>query len=234
MPAPPQAFLERLEAAGLGLWATLPAGEYDAVVPAPWRSAGVLPGARTAILLGSGGRGLWEAFRRAPEWGRPGDPLDAYTERIAAEAAAALEAAGHPSLALFAHQPRGGQLADFVGLGARAGLGAPSRLGLLLHPHHGPWLSLRALLLSELDWSAPAQAPEGFDPCRGCSAPCQRACPGAAPTPAGFDLGRCAAARGHTPACAESCAARLACVVGPASAYAPEALAHHMRHVRLP
>jgi len=231
---PPRAFLDRLDAAGLNLRATLAVADYDALVPAPWRSEALAPGARTAIVLASGGRALWTAFRRAPEWGRGPDPLDAYTGRVARAAAADLEHTGHPSRALCAHEQREGRFADFVALGAGAGLGVPGRLGLLLHPLYGPWISLRAVVLSALAWRVPSEAPAGFAPCAGCPAPCQAACPGGAPGPAGFDLEACGSTRRTTPACGGSCAARLACVLGPDHAYAPEALAHHMRPVRLP
>ena len=80
----------------------------------------------------------------------------------------------------------------------------------------------------------PSEPLVGFDPCTGCPAPCAAACPGQAPTPAGFRLDRCVAARAREPGCVASCAARRACVLGPEHAYLPEALAHHMSAVRLP
>ncbi|HEX5068152.1 MAG TPA: hypothetical protein VFY49_18675, partial [Myxococcota bacterium] len=96
-------------------------------------------------------------------------------------------------------------------------------------PVYGPWLSLRAVLLSRLDW--PAAGPlRGFDPCRGCPAPCAATCHGAAVAAGGFDVSRCASARVSDPRCASRCDARHACVLGQAHAYRPEAEAHHMRH----
>jgi epoxyqueuosine reductase QueG len=185
--------------------------------------------------VGSGGRALWDAFSRAPEFGSEPEPLDAFTGRVVEAATAALERAGHPSRALLAFERHGGVHADFVALAERAGLGARSRLGLLVHSLYGPWLSLRALVLTEARWSpeSPAASP-GFDPCRECPAPCADACPGLAVKPGGFDVARCGQHRAVDPGCAESCAARRACVLGPDHAYAPEALAHHMRHVRVP
>lgn len=181
---------------------------YDVAVPPCWRSPALLPGARTALLVGSGGRALWDAFERAPEHDAGPDPLDRYTRRLVEQAAAALEAAGHASRAGFAFERRGGDYADFVALGRLAGLGAPSRLGLLLHPVYGPWLSLRALVLTRAPFPPGTGPLAHFDPCRGCAAPCQAADPGEA--------------------------ARRACVVGREHVYADAALAHHARHARLP
>jgi hypothetical protein len=50
----------------------------------------------------------------------------------------------------------------------------------------------------------------------------------------GFEVDACGRQRARDPACATGCAARRACVLGREHAYAAEALAHHMRHVRIP
>ncbi len=189
------------------------------------------------MLIGNGGSALWEAFRRSPESGAGPDPLDAYTRRVVTEAVGAL---GH-ELPTTRHRVRmafeqeGGVHADFVDLARQAGLGARSRLGLLLHPRYGPWFALRAAILSEavIEAKTPV-APPGFDPCAGCPAPCADACPGSALASGRFDVVRCQRHRAVDPACAGSCAARRACVVGREFAYPAEALAHHMRHARLP
>jgi hypothetical protein len=161
-----------------------------------------MPDARTAIVVASGGRALWDAFARAPEFGAVADPLDAYTRRVTESAAAALDPG---AVALFAFERRAGVYADFVELGRLAGLGGPSRLRLLIHPMYGPWLSLRAIVLVRAQWDPGAPIP--FDPCRDCPAPC--------------------AAPGLEPA-----AARRACVVGPEHTYSQAARAHHAHHSR--
>jgi len=149
--------------------------------------------------VASGGRALWDAFSRAPEFGSVADPLDAYTRRVTEAAVAELDDC---ALALLAFERRDGVYADFVELGRLAGLGAPSRLRLLLHPLYGPWMSLRAIVLTSVEWER--GAPLAFDPCRKCPAPC-------------------AAATSHA-------AARRACVVGPEHVYGEDALAHHARY----
>jgi hypothetical protein len=156
-------------------------------------------------VVGSGGRALWDSLASAPEFGATADPLDAYTRRVTEAAAAELEAGAR---AVFAFERRGGVYADFVELGRLAGLGAPSRLRLLLHPIYGPWMSLRAIVLTRADWVIGSTAPRAFDPCRDCPAPCERAGP-------------------------DPTARRLACVVGPDHAYSEAAIDHLRRHMRL-
>ena len=213
-----------LEAAGLGLLGCLTRQPYDSRVPAGWRCAELLPEARSVLVVASGGRALFAAFRASPEFGRSGDALDAYTRRVVEAAAAGL---GTPSRALFAFEQRAGGFADFVALGRAAGLGAPSRLGLLLHPIYGPWMSIRAVVLTALSLS-PTPALAAFDPCRGCPAPCAGACHGTALAGERFDTGACASTRHSDPGCRLVCDARRACVVGPEHRYTPEAEAHHM------
>jgi hypothetical protein len=204
----------------------------------------VLPGARGVALVASSGRSLFDAFRVAPQAsdGRP-DPLDRFVRAAVGRALAALRSDGESAVALHYDEQRGGGYADFVELGRAAGLGWSSRLGLLLHPEHGPWISLRALLLSSQPLGPPSSPLEGSGPCHGCPAPCATACPGAvievAEPPAArsaawswagsFAVERCAATRRSEPGCAERCAARRACPVGVASAYEAAAEAHHMR-----
>lgn len=216
-----------LDAAGLNLRAALSAAGYDAIVPAAWRTGVLLPEARTALVVGSGGRALWNALRAAPEFGAASDPVDTYTARVMDGLAEDLTRGGHASRAVYPAERHGGAWADFVALGREAGLGVPSRLGLLLHPVCGPWLSMRAVLLSVLP--CPRGAPlDGFEPCASCAAPCAEACPGGAVWPEGISARLCYETQRKEPACALRCNARRACVVGPEHAYAAEAEAHHM------
>ena len=218
-----------LDAAGLNLRGVLDAARWDALVPQAWRAQTLLPGARSVWLLASGGRALFEAFLRAPESRLPRDPLDAYTRRVAEETAEALRRTGQRALPLLAFERRGGAFADFVALGRAAGLGAPSRLGLLLHPEYGPWLSIRAAVLTDLALE-PTRERLGFAPCAECPAPCGAACPTAAPGPEGFEVAACREGRARSPGCRLRCDARHACILGREHAYLAEAEAHHMRH----
>lgn len=186
-------------------------------MPPAWRHERTWVPARSALLLASPGDRHFERFRA---WGGPS--LDEYTRGLAV--ALAHELGGRAFLYCDAQD---GAFADFVALGEAAGLGARSRLGLLLHPVWGPWWALRALLL--VPEPLPATGPlAGFEPCTGCPAPCTAACPVAAPGPGGFDVGACGAHR-RTGACASACDARRACPVGAEHAYGPAAEAWHQR-----
>jgi hypothetical protein len=226
-----------LESAGFGIVGVLPITDYDARVPDPWRSSALLPGARSAYVLGTGG-GAFEAGWLAAESGptpRAGHPADEHARAVLRDAVATLEReTGERADAwLYCDRAaaRGGEpvFADFVGLAEACGLGARSPLGLLLHPAYGPWWSVRALMLTSV--AAPAWGPAdpsiAHAPCADCSAPCAAACPGDAVSPAGFDARACSATRLSGPSCAAECAARRACVVGPEHRYDPRAEAHY-------
>jgi hypothetical protein len=121
---------------------------------------------------------------------------------------------------------------DFRTAALRAGLGWPSRLGLLLHPEHGPWMGLRALCLTteELEPTGPLG---GEGPCGGCPAPCATACPAGAILPGplglggGWSVGICASWHERSDLCLRSCASRLACPQGAPSRYPPDELRYH-------
>ena len=216
-----------LEAAGFNVAGALASSTYDRLVPEDWSCAALLPEARRVLVLACGGRRLGQCVLQASAAGSEADPVDRHTERVVGALAAALEERGARAVALYATERRGGTHADFVGLARAAGLGAPSRLGLLLHPRYGPWLSIRAVVLTSRHGSTTG-ALEGFDPCSGCPAPCQVACPVDAPERNGFDVDACAGFRRAHRTCRSSCAARRACPIGEVHAYAPRLERLHM------
>jgi hypothetical protein len=213
-----------LDAAGFNLTGGLAAAEYDALVPPAWGLAELAPRARGALVVGHAGRALWPRFAASPEARLDRDPLDRYTARVIASAAA--QAGPGAGFALYSEQ-RGGAYAPLVALAQRAGLGTPGRVGVLLHPVWGPWISFRALLFTPEPLAA--VEPAVFSPCDGCPAPCASACHGSAITAHGLDAQRCYATRLSLPACALRCDARLACPVGREHAYPAAQIAHHYR-----
>ncbi len=221
-----------LELAGVNVAGVLGCQDYDARVPEGWQCRDLLPEARSVIVLASGGTAFFRAFQASlgadESRGADPDPLDGFLVRVVEAAADAERDRGFATASAFYFERRAGGFADFVGLAEAAGLGAPSRLALLLHPEYGPWLAVRALLLTERELSATSSDPE-FQPCGGCPAPCQAACPGAALPATGFDLDRCVSTSRNQAACQIGCAARRACVVGPEHRYDPEAEARHRR-----
>ncbi len=230
------AALERdvgLQAAGFNLFGALTREGYDALAIGPWQSDNLLPGARTAVILGTGGRALGAALSVAPEAGGP-DPVDRFTERVVRGALQRLATAGVAAHASFYWEQRKGRFLDFVALGERVGLGVRSRLGVLLAAEYGPWFALRAVVLCAADARVTRPVP-GFEPCTGCAAPCALACPARAFGPADrlgpLDPAMCAAARLDPDGCSSACASRRACVVGTQHAYTATIEAHHMASV---
>lgn len=173
------------------------------------------------ILVGNT-RLLWPVFMRAwredPALQRDPHPLDTYvTARLRSLASGTL---GRSSQLVFSHATapkafpiqRLAELVDFAAL-------SPSHLSI--HPQHGPWIALRAVMVADVE--GPPLAPRELSrPCRGCSAPCVPA------------LNRALAASA-APISAASIAehaeewisVRDACPVGRGSRYGEEQLAYH-------
>lgn len=208
------ATLAGLEAAGLDLLAALTARDHDACVPEQWRAP---PGCRSVVVVGNAGSALWKSFDRARPRGR--DPLDRFVEDI-------LRRLAPGAFATYAER-RAGRPLPLVALAERAGLGRTGRIGLLLHPTFGPWISLRAVVYSTE--SVEPAAPLDFDPCTGCPAPCVTACRGRAIGEAGLDGEGCFRTKLLDAGCRVACDARAACVIGPEYAFPPAAVAHYSR-----
>ena len=183
-----------------------------------------LPGCRAVVVFGSGGPALWDAFVAAIE----ADPATLCAEqhpldRFIARAIAATDPTPGPTRRWVRCAFDAETFVDFRPLSLAAGLGWPSRLGLLLHPEHGPWLGLRAACFTTEP--LPLDTPlDGDGPCADCPAPCEAACPVGAVSAARFDIGRCAAHRtpphqGGPGGCPEACASRNICPVGINSRY---------------
>jgi epoxyqueuosine reductase QueG len=228
--------LERaLAPAGLNLVGAAAVEAYDAGVPATHRLARLLPGVRSAIVIGNGGGAFWEAHRawcrQDPRRAAAPDPLDRFTVSVIEEAARPLRAGGAVRVVYpfrFAAEP-----VSFVHLAECAGLGRRSLVGVLVHPVFGPWIALRAAILVPGALTA-ARPADGFDPCPGCvERACLPACPAGAIGSGGWDIPRCAAhRRAAEDGCAARCHARFDCVIGRAHRYPPEALAYHQAQAR--
>ena len=218
-------------ASGFNTWGVLSARDYDAIVPAPWRSPVLLPGARSAVVLACGGPAFGAAFGASPEAhdARP-DPVDRFTERIVNQtiARAASPHFAAPTYdhalsdrALYYWERQDGHFADFVALGRACGLGWPSRLGVLIHPDYGPWISLRAVVLTRAALAATPPLPDP-SPCEACPGPCASACPGGALRRQDFDVAACGRTTLSLETCRVRCDARRACVMGREHAYSAE------------
>ncbi len=190
----------RLRPVGMDLIGVTSATAWDEHAPKHLQAEVLLPGARSAIVVGSAGRGLWETFRAAaPHEGE--HPLDEFVTRALIDAEREFEGVRARRFeASFTFEPR----IDFRTLGRRAGLGDVGPFGLLIHPSHGPWFGLRGAWL--IDRELPVAALS--TPCRGCVAPC---------------VGR----EGQTTLDRSTAAMRLRCPLGIASRYGDEQIAYH-------
>ncbi|MEQ9360734.1 MAG: ferredoxin [Rhodospirillales bacterium] len=165
-------------------------------------------GTRTLILVGDLGGRLWPHYQ-AGRRDEP-DPLDAWTERVLAPAAADLDAR-------VVYPFDGPPYHPFQQWAMRAEGLRPSPIGPLVHPEFGLWHSYRgALLFAGMIDLGPPPAP--IHSCDGCAdRPCLAACPVGAFGDKSFDLPACL---GHLRAAegedcmTGGCLARRACPVG--------------------
>jgi epoxyqueuosine reductase len=180
--------------------ADLPADVVATLAPAA--------GERQLILLGHGGRRLWECIQAA---GVGGDnPIDDYAvEVIAGWFAEHLPGARYRILYPGDH-PVG-----LRRLGQLAGWHHASPLMLGIDSEWGTWYAYRAVVLADTDF-CPSAAVDRNHPCAGCRArPCVGACPADALAGGSFSLKRCIAHRTAAGSgCRPTCIARLACPVG--------------------
>lgn len=181
----------------------------------------LLAGCRSVLVFGNGGAALWESMISAIR----GDasrltgtdhPLDDHVQRTLH----AVDPAPPPSRRWIRCAATEQVMVDFRSLGVAAGLGHPSRMGLLIHPGFGLWNALRAACFTteELPLTGPLPGP---GPCDGCPAPCADACPGGAFAGGHWAPRACAAFHVASPTCRGSCASRRACPVGAEHGYGP-------------
>lgn len=124
-------------------------------------SLGDVPGGLGLLVAHS--RALWTPFLAQRSEGP--HPLDRHCERVVTQAARQL---GAPAHCFFSHHAPHfpiQRVAETIGFAALS----PSHL--CLHPDHGPWVGLRAVVIAELPFrgSAPPPLPH---PCVDCDRPC--------------------------------------------------------------
>jgi epoxyqueuosine reductase len=231
MNAPPLALTAPLAAAGLNHMGVVSVADYDAIASPCLQSQQLAPGSRSVMVFASGGASLWGALLadlalHPCHLTDEAHPLDAFVRRTVESVSGVLDAASPRWF--FAAADAQVHL-DFRTLAVAAGLGASSRLGLVIHPRWGPWMGLRAACFSTLDLT-PNRPLDSV--CEGCPAPCASTCPGKA-FPAGrWDVHACSTFHQKSTECDERCAARVACPVGEDARYPPmERLYHYNRRL---
>lgn len=228
------AFQSALAPHGLNLFGVLDGATYDAHCPPAFRRANLLPAARSAIVVGSGGRAMWDAIAAAPEAGIR-HRINTFTQRVIQEATTPLRDDARAAVCLWPNAIRQDAFIPLMRLAIAAGIGVPSKLALLINPTYGLWIGLRAVVLTERELDpTPPLAETAWDPCRACHAPCAGVCHGRVFGAAGYDGQACLATRVTTRTCRRTCDARLACPVGVEHHYGTAQLAHHARHLLNP
>ncbi len=221
---------------GFNLVAAIPTSRYTATGAGAASSVrAVHPRARSMIVLGNGGGGLWRALSAHaaahPGWWDRQHPLDDFTcEVVGRRLLPALAGLGLEAAAAFPFLDSPVSF-NFIEIARLAGLGTPSILGVLVHPVYGPWIAFRAAIFLDVDLDQPGAA-VGFDPCPRCAArTCISACPvGAVSAATGWNAARCAVYRAEVEAdCAPRCHARAGCVLGPEHRYPDDELEYHQR-----
>ena len=177
-------------------------------------------GERQLILLGHGGRRLWEHIRASGTAGD--DPIDDYSiQTIRRWFAQALPEQRYRILYPGPH------LIGLQTLGALAGWHRPSPLMIGVDTEWGSWYAYRAVVVADTAF-APSLRQEGSSPCPSCIAPpCIRSCPAHALDDGRFSLEACSRYRLQPDSpCATGCLARQACPVGSEHRYDEAQIRH--------
>lgn len=172
------------------------------------------------ILIGNGGRAMWQAILR--EGGRSADPIDDFSVREVRRWLAA-QASGRSYEIVYP----GERLVGLQSLGECAGWHFASPFMVGINERWGTWFAYRVAVLADTDFE-PTRPVPGESPCTACRPrPCVSACPGKAIEDSGFNLADCVRYRLRADsACQTTCMARLACPVRAEHRYDDEQIRH--------
>lgn len=217
-----------LSGAGLNLQAVFDCRTCPETILQPMKQSGIpVEKYGRLVLLGHGGRKLWQAVQAQGLEGA--DPIDQYSLKITRQYIRQfLDNAEH--LILY---PLTDYLIPLTQLGELAGWSHPAPIGLGINPTFGVWFAYRVAFLvnsSRLP-IIDHRPPITNSPCASCTEkPCLSACPAGAVSadPAKFDIFTCANYRikPHS-ACADRCLARMACPIAPEHRYSLPQIRYH-------
>ena len=206
-----------LNAAGLNLQAVFDLAALPAQMRAQLDPANRY---RQLILIGHGGRSLWEKLKAA---GLSSEhPIDEFTT-------ATVEAwftAQRPGVSHALVYPGEGPV-GLQALGRLAGWHHESPFRVGVNADWGSWFAYRAVVLADTD--LPVTVPmSGESPCLSCTdQPCITACPAGALNAPEFSLHKCIAYRKQPESrCRITCVARTTCPVRPEHRYDDAQIAH--------
>ncbi|MGE5471524.1 MAG: hypothetical protein ACM3X0_12065 [Bacteroidota bacterium] len=207
----------RLAAAGLNLHAVFNIADL------PPDIAGQLVvdrACRQLILLGHGGRALWEVVKASAS--ATPDPIDDHT-RATVDRWFAEDLPGHRYQVIYP----GSRSIGLQTLGKLAGWHHASPFMIGINRTWGSWFAYRAVVLADTHF-APSAVVADSSPCSECAGrACVSACPGGALDGAAFSLEKCVAWRKQpASSCRTTCLARLACPVACQHRYDDEQIRH--------
>lgn len=175
---------------------------------------------RQLILIGHGGRRLWEAIQASGQEGQ--DPIDDFSRR-----AVTAWFAGHRPSHRFTLIYPGDSVLGLQRLGTLAGWHQPSPLRIGINAEWGTWFAYRAVVLADISLPVSTRR-EAPSPCLSCAGrACIPACPAQALADGILDLDRCVAYRQQADSrCRDTCLARESCPVAAEHRYDVTQLRH--------
>jgi hypothetical protein len=197
--------------------------DLDALPAEVRQTLGDTTGFRQLVLLGHGGRRLWERVQASGIASE--HPIDDFTVQTV-EAWLAEHLPGRAFRIVYpGEQPVGLQA-----LGKLAGWHHTSPFMIGVDAEWGSWYAYRAAVLVDFQFLAFFPVHRG-NPCLDCATtPCISACPADALAGGQFNLQACSGFRLRTDsACAEGCLARQACPIGAEHRYEAAQIAHSYR-----
>ncbi|MCG8668999.1 MAG: hypothetical protein MI867_06265 [Pseudomonadales bacterium] len=179
---------------------------------------------RQLLLLGHGGKELWQALETAKI--KSNDPVDDYTVQQIRD----FLAQEFPGISFEIIYP-GEHPVGLQKLGELAGWHFPSPFRVGINDYWGTWFAYRAVVLLENVIAEPSSGSQTNykSPCVECATkPCVERCPVGAVSVDGFDADACMQYRkSPQSACRHTCLARVACPVGSQHRYSDEQLHYH-------
>ena len=211
--------------AGLDLSAAFPVAVYNRSVPEGYSLPTFGREGPFGIVLGNG-RAFWPKFlgavRESEALRESEHPLNDYVTATIGRLVHALPVAHEVRWAHSSEpSPVAMQRASMIG-----GLAHTSPSYMSIHPEHGPWIGLRAVIVLDADWASgePVQAP---DPCTPCPKPCLEALDLAVAASKSAPVGKKVSSHWKL-----WLAVRDACPLGRSSRYPDEQCEYHYRSDR--
>lgn len=206
-----------LDAAGLNLQAVFNLADLPSAI-GEQLAAG--PQWRQLILIGHGGRAMWDAVKASGI--ASADPIDDFTASTVAQ----WFVRQYPAQRYELIYP-GSRSVGLQALGKLAGWHHDSPFMVGINQGWGTWYAYRAALLTDTAFKT-TPVVSGVSPCLACSTPpCIAACPAGALAGGTFALDKCIAWRKlPDSSCRTGCLARIACPVASEHRYSSEQIRH--------